>query len=74
MDKHTDSDHTDQDSDDNYPGHKVSMGAYSRMMENPKDKIFQQREEAEVDRKRNRNKDHKSDKQGLDQVHRYVHE
>eukprot|EP00972_Heterocapsa_arctica_P040825 6016323-Heterocapsa_arctica.AAC.1 len=47
-----DSDHTDQDSDDNYPSHKVRMGAYSRMMENRTDKTFQQREEAEVNRTR----------------------
>eukprot|EP00972_Heterocapsa_arctica_P066630 9831327-Heterocapsa_arctica.AAC.1 len=51
------------------------MGAYNRMVENHKDNIFQQREEAEASRERkNRKMDHGSDTQGLDQVRRYVHE
>eukprot|EP00972_Heterocapsa_arctica_P002167 311318-Heterocapsa_arctica.AAC.1 len=50
------------------------MGAYNIMVENHKDNIFQQREEAESSRKNNRNMDHESDKQGLDQGHRSVHE
>eukprot|EP00972_Heterocapsa_arctica_P094241 13897642-Heterocapsa_arctica.AAC.1 len=29
--KHTDSDHTDHDSDGDYPGHKVRKEAYNRM-------------------------------------------
>eukprot|EP00972_Heterocapsa_arctica_P114831 16444578-Heterocapsa_arctica.AAC.1 len=36
--KNTNSDRTDQDSDDNYPGHKVRMGANNIMVENHKDK------------------------------------
>eukprot|EP00972_Heterocapsa_arctica_P076196 11242555-Heterocapsa_arctica.AAC.1 len=51
------------------------MGAYNIMVENHKDNVFQQREEAEAIRtKKHRNMDHGSDKQGLDQVHRSVHE
>eukprot|EP00972_Heterocapsa_arctica_P097118 14329094-Heterocapsa_arctica.AAC.1 len=59
MGKNADSDRTDQDSDDNYPGHKVRMGSYNIMVENHKDKIFQQREEAEAIRNnKNRKMDH----------------
>eukprot|EP00972_Heterocapsa_arctica_P000139 21279-Heterocapsa_arctica.AAC.1 len=50
--KNADSDHTDHDSDGDYPGHKVRKEAYDRMVENHKDKIFQKREEAEATRKK----------------------
>eukprot|EP00972_Heterocapsa_arctica_P102686 15134058-Heterocapsa_arctica.AAC.1 len=41
----TDSDHSDCDGDNNYPGHRVRKEASDRMVENHKDKIFQEREE-----------------------------
>eukprot|EP00972_Heterocapsa_arctica_P085556 12610746-Heterocapsa_arctica.AAC.1 len=43
--KNTDSDHSDNDSDNNFPGHNVRKEAYNIMVENHKDKIFQQKEE-----------------------------
>eukprot|EP00972_Heterocapsa_arctica_P067214 9919296-Heterocapsa_arctica.AAC.1 len=43
--ENTDSDHSGHDSDDRFPGHKVRISAYNRMVENHKDKVSQQKEE-----------------------------
>eukprot|EP00972_Heterocapsa_arctica_P030730 4523909-Heterocapsa_arctica.AAC.1 len=50
--KNEDSDHTDHDSDGDYPGHNVRKEAYNIMVENHKDTIFQKQEEAVATRKR----------------------
>eukprot|EP00972_Heterocapsa_arctica_P070859 10468771-Heterocapsa_arctica.AAC.1 len=39
-----DSDHTDHDSDGDYPGHNVRKETYNIMVENHKDNIFQTQE------------------------------
>eukprot|EP00972_Heterocapsa_arctica_P023284 3430515-Heterocapsa_arctica.AAC.1 len=44
------------------------------MVENHKDKVFQQEEETEANRQRkNRKLDHAKDKEELEQLHEYVH-
>eukprot|EP00972_Heterocapsa_arctica_P069475 10265737-Heterocapsa_arctica.AAC.1 len=69
-----DNDHSDHDSDDEFPGHKVSNEAYSIMVENHKDNIFQRNEEQEAIRlKKSRKLNQAEDKEDLDQLHSYVH-
>eukprot|EP00972_Heterocapsa_arctica_P045863 6769368-Heterocapsa_arctica.AAC.1 len=48
--EHTDSDRSDQDSDDRFPGHKVRKETYSRVVENHKDQFFHQNEETQARR------------------------
>eukprot|EP00972_Heterocapsa_arctica_P033134 4874561-Heterocapsa_arctica.AAC.1 len=72
--KNLDSDNSDTDSENNFPGHKVRIEAYNRMMENHTDKIFQQKEDKEANRLRKSRKFNQTkDKEELDQLHKYVH-
>eukprot|EP00972_Heterocapsa_arctica_P060321 8897261-Heterocapsa_arctica.AAC.1 len=50
--ENTDSDHSDCDSEDNYPGHKVRKEAYNIMVENHKDNIFQEKEATQANKLR----------------------
>eukprot|EP00972_Heterocapsa_arctica_P077961 11496541-Heterocapsa_arctica.AAC.1 len=47
-----DSDHSDNDSENKVPGHKVRKEAYNIMVGNHKDNIFQQKEATEANRLR----------------------
>eukprot|EP00972_Heterocapsa_arctica_P037044 5453236-Heterocapsa_arctica.AAC.1 len=72
--KHTDSDHSELDSEDEFPGHKVRKEAYSIMVENHKDNIFQQHEETKAIRpNKSRKLTQLKDKDDNDQLHSYVH-
>eukprot|EP00972_Heterocapsa_arctica_P058896 8679792-Heterocapsa_arctica.AAC.1 len=72
--KHTDSDHSGCDSEDNYPGHKVRKEAYNIMVENHKDKIIQEKEGKEANRLRtNRQLYYMKDNEELDQLHKLIH-
>eukprot|EP00972_Heterocapsa_arctica_P027327 4016172-Heterocapsa_arctica.AAC.1 len=43
--KQPDSDHSDDDNDEQFPGYKIRKEADNRVVENHKDKLFQQNEE-----------------------------
>eukprot|EP00972_Heterocapsa_arctica_P072665 10728097-Heterocapsa_arctica.AAC.1 len=62
--ENTDSDHSDCDSEDNYPVHKVRKEAYNIMVENHKDKAFKEKEGKEANRLRKHRKlEHTKDKE-----------
>eukprot|EP00972_Heterocapsa_arctica_P075002 11069309-Heterocapsa_arctica.AAC.1 len=43
--KSPDSDHSDDDNVNHFPGYNIRKEAYTRVVENHKDKVFQQNEE-----------------------------
>eukprot|EP00972_Heterocapsa_arctica_P088156 12999287-Heterocapsa_arctica.AAC.1 len=43
--KSPDSDHSDEDNEEHFPGYTIRKEAYNRVVKNHKDKIFQQNEE-----------------------------
>eukprot|EP00972_Heterocapsa_arctica_P018544 2740412-Heterocapsa_arctica.AAC.1 len=67
--EHTDSDHSDQGSDDEFPGHNVRKEAYRRLVENHKDQIFQHNEDKQARRhKTNRKLNQPEDKDATDKT------
>eukprot|EP00972_Heterocapsa_arctica_P066596 9827540-Heterocapsa_arctica.AAC.1 len=50
--KRPDSDHSDDDNDEQFPGYKIRKETYNRVVENHKDKLFQHNEEHKLRRLR----------------------